>query len=91
MSRPVIGHAERKRLMLARAELERRQIRLAGSEMRALLAPVASGRRTSHARPRASALLAVAVPLLGATRLGRLLRIASIGLGALRLARSLKR
>jgi len=82
--------AERKQQVLARAELERLRIRMAGSEARALLAP-ASGRQTAWARPRAATLLAIAVPLLGRARLGRMLRLTSIGMGMLRLLESLRR
>ncbi len=91
MSTRTLGLAERKRLALARADLERLQIRLAGREARALLAPAASHGNAGRARSKAVALLSVAVPLLGAARFGRLLRVASIGLGVLRLARGLRR
>ena len=85
------GLAERKRHLVARADLERLQMRLAGREARALFAPAPSSWQRARARSRASTLLAVAVPLLGAARAGRMLRIASIAVGVLRVARGLRR
>lgn len=96
MSGRLPGLAERKRLLLARAELGRIQIRQAGHEARSLLAPlsrfapVARRREATRIRPLALALTAAAVPLLGAARLARLLRIAGTGIAVLRLARRLR-
>lgn len=91
MSARASGFAERKRQVLARAELERLQIRLTGREARALLTPITRARHAAYARPAAVAALALAVPLLGAARVGRLLRIASVGVGILRLVRGARR
>jgi hypothetical protein len=86
--------AERKQLLLARSELARLQIRQAGQEARATLAPIArfvpvarAGAAGMPFPPLALALTAAALPLLGARRLGRVLRLAGTGLALLRLAR----
>lgn len=91
MSAPEPRITERKRLLLARADLERMRMRLAGREARALLSPSARARQDAGNKSKARTLLAVAVPLLGAARFGRVLHIASMALGVLRVARSLRR
>jgi hypothetical protein len=79
--------ADRKALLVARAELERIQMTLHAHELRALVMP----RRAPRARGTkpgvvAAALVGVGLPLIGRHRLSRMLRGASIALAAWRLA-----
>ncbi len=97
MSRRGPALAERKQLLLAQSELARLQILQAGREARSLVAPLARlapiGRHTAGMplRPLALAMTAAALPVIGAKRMGKLLKLAGTGLALLRLARHLRR
>jgi len=82
-----IARAERKALLVARAELERTRIALVVHEIRTIVAPTPSPERVLRLRPVATALVAVAGPLFGFRRLSRLLRFASLAMFVLRAAR----
>ncbi len=79
---------DRKALLAARAALDRAKLTLAIHEIKSVFAPSASAARVAQLRPTAAMLIAVAGPLLGLRRVARYLRLASIGLFALRVARS---
>jgi hypothetical protein len=76
--------AARKSLALAQSDLARMQLSLAWSDIRNIVAPPATRDRSAGARRTAAFLVAIAMPFLGRTRFGRLLRFASFGLGAWR-------
>jgi hypothetical protein len=80
--------ADRKALLVARAELDRARISLALHDVRAIVAPPPAPDRVEGYRSKAKWLLGVALPLFGMTRLARWLRIASLGMIAYRAARN---
>ncbi len=82
-----LARAERKAFLVARGELDRAQILLAVHDIRAIVAPPPSPERLVRLRPAATALIAIAGPLFGFRRLSRLLRLASLAMFALRVAR----
>ena len=87
MNRPTVGAtAERKALLVARAEFERMQIILQTHELRALILPPRTG-RPRGARPGAiaAAVVGIGLPLLGRHRLSRVLKTGSLLLTAWRL------
>jgi hypothetical protein len=90
MSRPPRGTlAERKALLVARAELERVRITLQAHELRALVMPPARPRmRGASPGKIAAAVVAIGLPLLGRHRLSKTLKTGSLVLAAWRLARS---
>jgi hypothetical protein len=79
---------DRKALLAARAALDRARLSLAVYEIRGIVAPPAGAARIAQLRPTAAMVIAVAGPLLGFRRLSRFLRLASVGLFALRVVRS---
>jgi hypothetical protein len=79
--------AERRALLVARAELERAQLALAVHDLKHAISPPSSRVASERGRGIASTLVRFAVPLLGITRAGRWVRIASIGLAVFRIAR----
>ena len=79
--------ADRKALLVARAELDRMKITLAVREIKAIVAPVSRADRMAALRPTAAMLVGFAAPLLGMPRIARWLRFASIALAALRVIR----
>jgi len=87
MSSRHVELAERRALLVARAELERAQLTLAVHDLRRAIAPPPSPEAAARGRSIAARLLRFAVPVLGATRAGRWLRFASIGLTVYRIAR----
>lgn len=81
--------AQRKALLVSRAELDRLQIALAVHELRDSLAPPRSERTgTGRVGPIAAALVGIGLPLLGRKRLGHWLRVGSLALTALRFLRN---
>ena len=87
-SGPRADHAERKALLATRAELDRIRLTLAVTEIKAIVSPATDADRISSARPLAATLVGVLGPFAGAPRLRRWLRIASLALAALRIARN---
>jgi hypothetical protein len=91
MSSDPTSLAQRKSLLISRAELERLQIALTTHELRERIAPsveVDDSPATGRSRAVAMALIGVGVPLLGRRRLSRLLRGASMAMTAWRIARN---
>ena len=83
--------AERKALLVTRADLDRTRISLAAREVRSLVVPRVTAVRVAVWRPRAAMLIAAAVPFVGMRRLSRLVRIASYAMLGIRLARNWRR
>jgi hypothetical protein len=80
--------ADRKALLVARADLDRARIALAVQEVRAIVSPRPEPDRLEAYRSKAKWALGLAIPLLGRRRLGRWLRVASLALVAFRVARA---
>jgi hypothetical protein len=80
--------AERRAHLVTRAHLDRARLTLAVLEVRVVLSPPPDRARSAELRPIAARILAFAVPVLGMTRVGRFLRIASYALTAYRIARN---
>jgi hypothetical protein len=80
--------AEGKALLAARAELDRARLALAVYEIRGIVAPARDDDRVARAKPLASMLVGLVGAAAGRPRLARWLRIASIALAALRIARN---
>jgi hypothetical protein len=80
-------HAERKALLATRAELDRTRVMIAVHEIKAIVSPASDADRVGRARPLAAMLVGLLGPLAGAPRLARWLRVASLALVALRIAR----
>jgi hypothetical protein len=79
--------ADRKALLVARADLDRARIALTVQEIRAVVSPRPEPDRLEAYRSKAKWMLGLAIPLLGRRRLGRLIRVASFALVAYRIAR----
>jgi hypothetical protein len=79
--------AERKAQLIAQAHLDRARLTLAVHQVRHIISPPVDPFRAAGLRPAASTILNLVLPLLGFTRVGRMLRIVSAGLTALRIAR----
>jgi len=82
------NRAERKSLLVVRAELDRQRVALAMHEIKAIVAPSSVGDRVDSARPIAAAAISLMGPLVGRRRLALWLRVASFALVAIRLARN---
>jgi hypothetical protein len=83
------GRADRKALLIARADLDRARIALAVQDLRAVVSPPPlEPDRLDAYRSKAKWVVAFAIPVLGRARLGRWLRAASLGLVAYRLVRA---
>jgi hypothetical protein len=82
--------ADRKALLIAHAELDRSKVSLAVLDVRSIISPEPSVDRLARIRPGAAMILSVMAPVLGASRVTRVLRFVSIALMALRIARGWK-
>jgi hypothetical protein len=80
--------AERKALLVTRAQVDRARMTLAVHEIRVLVRPAADPARQARWRSTAATIVGFAVPLLGMARAARLLHILSLGLTAYRIARN---
>ena len=80
-------HGERKALLATRAEFDRARLTLAVHEIKAIVSPRSEADRVGSARTLAATLVALLGPFAGAPRLARWLRIASLALVAMRVAR----
>ncbi len=79
--------AERKALLAARAGLDRARLALAIHDVKVMVTPPPNRAQMSRVRPVAAILVGVVAPLLGLSRFGRWLRIASLAAAAFRIAR----
>jgi hypothetical protein len=80
----------RKRLLIARSELARTEMALAVTEIRAALAPPPVVRSASSRRI-AAFLVGSAVPILGVSRIGKVIRAISFVFTVTRVVRGLRR
>lgn len=80
--------AERKARLVAQSDLQRMQALLAWHTARRIVAPPASGERSTMSRSMATTLIGVALPLVGAGRLRGALRTLSLVATALRIWRA---
>ena len=91
MSERLESLAARRELLVARGAVERAQATLAVVALRESLQWRRSAAALATSPRGRSALLGIALSLLGASRYGRILRVAALGIGVFRLARSLAR
>jgi hypothetical protein len=82
---------QRKALLITQASLDRMRVTLALQDVRSVLSPSASAETIAKSRGTAMTLLRYALPLVGAVRLSRWLRYASLAIGAYRIARHWRR
>jgi hypothetical protein len=80
--------ADRKALLVTRAELDRTRMTLALHEIRAIVHPAPDPSRSAAFRPTAAMIVGFAAPILGMNRFARWVRFASLGLAAYRIASS---
>ncbi len=79
--------ADRKALLASRAELDRARVMLSVYEIKSIVAPATDDGRAARLRPAASMLVGVVGSFAGTARVSRWLRIASLALAAVRIAR----
>jgi len=83
--------ARRKSLLVAQAHLHRLQAGMAWYEVREIVVPThLAPTRGSRARSIAATLIAIAIPVFGLSRLGRIMRTLSIGMMVMRVVRGLR-
>jgi hypothetical protein len=82
-----VNLADRKALLAARSELDRARVMLSVYEIRAIFAPAPDDDRVARLRPAAAMLVGLAGPFAGRARVARWLRIASLALAIVRIAR----
>ncbi len=80
--------ADRKALLVTRAELDRVKVTLAVHAIKAIVAPAPRSDRIAAVRPAAAMLVGFAGSFLGMPRLGRWVRFVSLALATLRVVRS---
>ena len=79
--------AERKALLATRAELDRARVTFNLYEIKATVAPATDDDRVMRLRPAAAMLLGLGGPFAGRGRMMRWLRVASLALAVIRIAR----
>jgi hypothetical protein len=79
--------ADRKALLATRAEFDRARVMFNVYEIKAILAPATEDDRVARLRPAAAMLAGLAGSFAGRARVVRWLRIASLALAAIRIAR----
>jgi hypothetical protein len=90
MNREVL--ARRKSLLVAQAHLHRLQTAMAWYEVKDIVAPPRPApERGDRARAIAATLIGVAVPVFGMARLGRIMRVLTVGTMVMRIVRGLRR
>lgn len=75
-------YAERKALLVLKSDLDRIRLTIAVRQVRAIFAPPVAPERAAWTAPLAGTLVGLALPLVGAQRLTRMVRALSIGLTA---------
>ncbi|MEI7970106.1 MAG: hypothetical protein WCJ69_14080 [Betaproteobacteria bacterium] len=83
--------AQRKSLLVARADLQRLRLQLTASQVRHLVSPPASASARARLRPGVARWLGLAIAVLGVAKLGRAVRLAGLGLTAYRIVRNWQR
>jgi MFS superfamily sulfate permease-like transporter len=82
----------RKELLVAQSHLHRLQARMAWHDVKQIVAPPhLAPPRGGHVRSLATTLVGIALPVFGLSRLGRIMRIISIGAMVMRVVRGLRR
>ena len=76
--------------LIQRAELERLSIEAAWIDARNAILPRANPLRASRAHPWAMRALQLAIPVLGVSRVGRMMQMLSVGLMVFRVVRGLR-
>ena len=79
--------SDRKALLATRAEFDRARVMLNVHEIKAIVAPTTADDRAAGLRPAAAILVGLAGSFAGRARVARWLRIASLALAAIRIAR----
>jgi hypothetical protein len=79
---------DRKELLVMRANLDRIRVNFAVHEVMALASPPRDTPRAGALRPTASMIAAIAIPILGMTRFARWLRVATVVMTVVRVARN---
>jgi hypothetical protein len=80
--------ADRKALLVTRANLDRLRVSVAVHEILAIVTPPRYVERTSSLRPTAAAIARIVVPIIGMTRFSKWLRVASIAMTVVRVVRN---
>ena len=88
MSSKLTELSDRKALLLMRANLDRIRVNFAVHEVIAIVSPPRATPRANALRPTASMIAAIAIPVLGMTRFARWLRVASVVMTVVRVARN---
>ena len=83
-------HARRKDLLIAQSHLHRLQARLAWHDIREIVAPPHLAPPRGHVRSIATTLIGVGIPLLGLARMGRIMRVVSVGMMVMRIVRGFR-
>ena len=82
----------RKELLVAQSHLHRLQARMAWHDVKQVIAPAhLAPSRGGHVRSIAATLVGIAIPMFGLPRLGRILRVISIGAMVMRVVRGFRR
>jgi hypothetical protein len=82
--------ASRKALLIAQADYDRMKLTLAAGDLRRIVRPPIDGARHPRAHSIALRALRMAIPVLGVTRAGGVVRAFSIALAIYRIVRSLR-
>jgi hypothetical protein len=77
--------ADRKALLVTRADLDRTRLALAAREIRTYVLPKRNVARVAELRPKAALIVAFAAPFIGLRRFARIVRFASYALAGIRL------
>lgn len=83
--------AARKQLLIAQAEFDRLKVALAVHDVRRIIRPSVDRGRHAAATSAASRVLGFALPVLGASHAGRIVRALSIALSVYRFLRGMRR
>jgi hypothetical protein len=81
----------RKQLLVAQAEFDRLKLAMAVHDVRRIVRPSVGAGQRAGAYSTASRLIGFALPVLGRSRVGRVLRALSIGLAVYRFFRGMRR
>ncbi len=84
--------ARRKDLLIAQGHLHRLQARLAWHDIKEVVAPPhLAPPRGGHLRSIAATLVGFGVPLFGLYRMGRIMRVFSVGMAVMRIVRGFRK
>ena len=86
-----VDHEAKKQLLIAQAEYDRLKFGMALQDVRRIVRPPVDPARRSTAHATASRLLGFALPVLGSSRAGRVVRALSIALAIYRFLRGIRK